>query len=565
MSKSMMGRLGRALVRQISFTGIVALQLFAGLTSPSLASTELEAQLLGISEHLMHDGASQLSDGGKVIQPALIAWIYGDNDYQAIWPDRERALEALSIIGASDLDGLDPRDYHHDELMSMWRHQDDVSADKTLRRARFDVLLTDGLLLYARHLLEGKMEPHRLDPSFNYKRRDFIPEKIAANLKQAIQEHSLTQAIDAIRPSSAFYLQMKAALVHYRALADAGRFRPLSPEVLLKPGQSHSNIVALRKRLRDTGYLDPDDTRSDYYDDQLVEAMRQFQQDHGLDVDGIVGRQSYELLNLSYAARVDSLRINMDRLRWLVQDPSREYIVVNIAGFELYYIRHDELIWETPVMTGTVEHQTPIFTERLKYLEFNPTWTVPRSIILRSLLPKFKANPNYVVDNNYDLIDRAGKKVNPLALNWSALNNNNFPYSVVQQPGENNALGRVKFIFPNRYAVYLHDTPSRALFSRSARAFSSGCVRVKQPLLFAQLLLDDPETWPLSEVEALVESRKPQQRVFLKRDIDINLMYWTTSPTRGGKLQFHRDIYNKDAAALVALNTPPRVIGLAGG
>ena len=555
----------------LSLLKSLPLLLLLSLTTIPVAATgtaagtseELQSQLLRISEHLMHDGEGQLSDGGTVYQPALIAKIYSDNGYRPVWPDRARGKEALSIIGDSQLDGLNPLDYHYDELNSMWQRRNEVWEDRNRIRARFDVLLTDGFLLYARHLLEGKVDPRQLDPSFNYGRRDFVPEQISERLRRAVAENRLAQTIAEIRPSTAFYAQMKAALVHYRVLASGGGFRPLSSDVVLKPGASHPNIVPLRGRLVDTGYLSADDATSPVFDNTLAAAMKQFQRDHGLDVDGVVGRQSFELLNMSYAARVESLRINMDRLRWLTQDLTDEFIVVNIAGFELYYLRDGELIWESPVMTGTVAHQTPIFTERLKYLEFNPTWTVPRSIIMRSLLPKFKANPQYAVDNFYHLIDRKGNKVDPLSLNWSTLNSNNFPYGVVQQPGENNALGRVKFIFPNRYAVYLHDTPSRALFSRSARAFSSGCVRVKNPLEFAEVLLDDPETWPLSKVQALVASRKPQHRVIMQRDVDIMLMYWTTSPTSGGKLQFHRDVYGKDLAALAALNRTPGVIGLA--
>jgi murein L,D-transpeptidase YcbB/YkuD len=259
----------------------------------------------------------------------------------------------------------------------------------------------------------------------------------------------------------------------------------------------------LRQRLRDLGYQVNADNGNPNYGPGLESAVRQFQADHGIDVDGVIGRQSYNFLNMSYRARVDSLRINMDRVRWISQSISDDYIVVNIAGFELYYHRGQEFQWETPVMTGTIQHQTPIFTAKLKYLEFNPIWTVPRSIIGRSLLPKFKANPQYVNDNNYHLYDRQGKLVDPMSIDWASSSISNFPYSVVQQPGDKNALGRVKFIFPNRHAVYLHDTPSRALFSRSARAFSSGCVRVKQPLEFASVLLNDPQRWSVEQVRDL--------------------------------------------------------------
>ena len=312
---------------------------------------------------------------------------------------------------------------------------------------------------------------------------------------------------------------------------------------MLKPGQSHANIPLLRERLAEMGYLQPGAPAGTRFDPALEEAVRRFQQDNALDVDGIVGRQSFSLLNLRYARRVELLRINMDRFRWIAHSMSDDFIVVNIAGFELYYLRGHRVIWETPVMVGTVAHQTPVFTARLKYLEFNPTWTVPRSIIARSLFPKFSANPQYVIDNRYNLIDSDGRHADPLTLDWSAYTGRNFPYSVVQEPGPNNALGRVKFIFPNRYAVYLHDTPSRALFARSARAFSSGCVRVRNPLEFAEVLLDDPQQWSLGQVESLVESRKPQERVFLQRPVDVMLMYWTTSPTPGGTVQFHADVY----------------------
>ena len=250
----------------------------------------------------------------------------------------------------------------------------------------------------------------------------------------------------------------------------------------------------------------------------------------------------------------------MDRLRWISRDLSDDFVVVNIAGFELYYLQDKHLVWETPVMTGTVQHQTPIFTRRLKYVEFNPTWTVPRSIIGRSLLPKFKANPQYPEDNDYVLYDQQGEAVDPHSIDWQAATLSNFPYRVVQQPGEKNALGQIKFIFPNEYAIYLHDTPSRALFSRSARAFSSGCVRVKDPLKFAEILLDDPEEWSLANVEAMIASRKPQERVFLDRDVDVMLMYWTTGPSNSGQLKFYSDVYGLDEAALAALDAPQVVL-----
>lgn len=534
--------------------------LLAALVWAAPSWADLQYELQSITEQLVLDGQGHLPSGGVVYQPAIVEEFYFDLGYQPAWQDREQAALVLALLQDSYADGLDPEDYHYSELMTIWSQRDVDWPERDRSRARFDVLLTDGTLLYIRHLLQGKADPRQLDPNFNYTRMDFDPKRVSINLRKAIAEKNIASVVEWARPSQAFYLQMKAALAYYRDLDARQQFTSIASDTVLKPGQSHANIPPLRTRLAELGYAGQGSSVSNLYDAELVASLKQFQQDHGLDVDGVVGRQSYAFLNMSYKARVNSLRINMDRLRWVAQDVTDDFIIVNIAGFEMYYIRNLELHWESPVMVGTIQHQTPIFTARLKYLEFNPIWTVPRSIIGRSLLPKFKANPQYVLDNNYHLYDRTGKQADPLKLNWASYSSNNFPFSVVQQPGTKNALGRVKFIFPNHHAVYLHDTPARNLFSRSARAFSSGCVRVKHPLEFAEVLLDDPQNWSLSQVEDLVASAKPQERVYLDREVDVMLMYWTTSPTRNGKLQFHADIYGKDPAALAALNTRPQVL-----
>lgn len=525
------------------------------------ARADIQHELVDITEGLLLGGEGQLHGGGQIFQPAIIEDFYAGNGYQPAWQSRDQAQVVLNLLRDSARDGLNPDDYHYTELMDLWSRRDQALEQRDRARARFDVMLSDGFVLYIRHLLEGKVDPRQLDPTFNFARRDFEPAVVAANLRRVIEEDRVAEIVEQARPTSPFYHQMKAALAHYRVLA-MDPFRSIPSDSVLKPGQAHANVLPLRKRLKELGYLGDRNAFSHSYDGELAAAVKLFQADHGIDVDGVVGAQSYAFLNMSWQARVDSLRINMDRVRWIYQDISDDAIVVNIAGFELYYLRDGEVVWETPVMTGTVAHQTPIFTKRLKYLEFNPTWTVPRSIIGRSLFPKFSTNPQYVIDNDYKLFDHKGQAVDPHSINWSAYNGRNFPYRVVQQPGDKNALGRVKFIFPNRYAIYLHDTPSRALFSRSARAFSSGCVRVKNPLEFAEVLLDDSQNWSLPQVRALVDSREPQRRVFLERDVDVMLMYWTTSPTRGGRLQFHSDVYGKDPAALAALEARPGVIGL---
>jgi murein L,D-transpeptidase YcbB/YkuD len=503
------------------------------------AQANLGDELRNITEHLVLDGGGQLPSGGIVYQPGIVEEFYFEDNYQPIWTDREQAEKVLSLIASAAEDGLNPEDYHYSTLRSML-DQDRATQNTSDRiRAVFDVLLSDGVILYVRHLSQGKVDPRQMDPHFNYSRLDFEPKTVSAALRKAVNEDSISDIMEQSRPRQRFYRQMMEALARYRHLAASDdAFIDIPDDVVLKPGMSNANVLPLRKRLLETGHLDASSESSTVFDQSLEEAVRRFQKDNDLDVDGIVGKQSYAILNLSWTDRVNALRLNMDRLRWIYRDLSDDVIVVNIAGFELYYLRDNELVWDTPVMTGTLQHQTPVFTERLKYLEFNPTWTVPRSIIQRSLFPKFSANPQYVLENNYQLIDRNGQQADPMAIDWSAYTGSNFPYGVVQQPGERNALGRVKFIFPNRHAIYLHDTPSRALFARSSRAFSSGCVRVKNPLQFAEILLADPNNCSPPQVQAL-------------------LMYWTTSPTSDGGVQFHPDIYGKDPAMLAALDSPP--------
>jgi len=484
------------------------LAIYSGAVQASV-----EEALRNITEHLILDGDGQLPTGGVVFQPAIIEAFYSEDNYQSVWNDREQAVRVLDILAGAAEDGLNPEDYHYATLQTMLDENELSWTTGNRSRALFDVLLSDGVILYIRHLSQGKVDPRQMDPSFNYSRLEFEPTKISTALRRAVSEDTIDRIMEDLRPQQRFYQQMTTALASYRDLAAGEAFVDIPDDVVLKPGNDHANVLALRKRLVGSGQLDPAFESSTLFDTQLEAAVRRFQKDNDLDVDGIVGKQSYALLNLSWADRVDALRLNMDRLRWVYRDISDDLILVNIAGFELYYIRDNALIWDSPVMTGTIQHQTPVFTEQLKYLEFN----------------------------------------------WSAYNSSNFPYSVVQQPGENNALGRVKFIFPNQHAIYLHDTPSRALFSRSSRAFSAGCVRVKNPLQFAEILLDDPDKWPLQKIRDLVASDKTKERVYLPRKVDVMLMYWTASPTSDGGVQFHPDIYNKDPAMLRALNAPPPV------
>lgn len=539
--------------------------LALGLLLSTFVQADVSRDIRNINESLFVDRLdTRALARGTVHSPEFVGVFYHLLEYQPAWTDPDYVAEMIKLLGDSTLEGLNPDDYHYSELRALRREYKAEQADKDIIRAQFDVLLSDGILLFARHLLEGKVDPRTMDSSWNYPRRDFVPEVVAEALVQAILERRVGQALEQLKPNVPVYKKMKEELAYYRELADTQQFFMVPGDTVLKPKQTRASVVLLRRRLTQLGYLPLNAPESEYFDPKLEGAVRKFQHDHSIDSDGIVGRQSFEVLNMTFQQRVDKLRINIDRIRWISQDVSNDFILVNIAGYELQYFRNRTPVWETPVMTGTISTRTPIFQKRLRYLEFNPTWTPPRSIINRSLFSKFKANPQYAIDKNYQFYNSAGTAVDPFVIEWSKYTGLNFPYKVVQMPGPYNAMGQVKFMFPNRHAVYLHDTPSKALFSRTSRAFSAGCIRVKNPLELARILLDDPENWSTEEIDALLASGKPQQVARIQRKIDVLLMYWTVSPTTSTRMQFHPDIYELDAPALAALDAPVTVVDAAG-
>jgi murein L,D-transpeptidase YcbB/YkuD len=290
------------------------------------------------------------------------------------------------------------------------------------------------------------------------------------------------------------------------------------------------------------------------YDSGLVEAVIAFQMRHALDPDGVVGPATLAALNVTVEDRIDQIRVNLERARWVLRELEKDFIIVNIAGFYVSLIRDDKQLWQTPVIVGKTYHKTPIFRDMMSYVVFNPTWTVTRNIIRNEIIPKTKKDPSYLTQHNFDLIDGAGKKINPASIDWPTVNARKFPYRVVQRAGPDNALGMVKFIFPNKYAVYLHDTPGRDLFSRSERAFSHGCIRVKDPLTFAELLLGDQSKWTREKIDAVIEGGKTTT-VHLSRKLPVLLLYWTVDPDPTGNVRFYTDVYDRDKGVLQALDT----------
>lgn len=253
-------------------------------------------------------------------------------------------------------------------------------------------------------------------------------------------------------------------------------------------------------------------------------------------------------------ARIDQIRVNLERARWMLHDVPQTFVVADIAGFEAGYFRAGRLIWRSRVQVGKPYRSTPIFRSNISYLVLNPTWTVPPGIEARDILPAVKRNRGYLAAKNLRVIDQQGRTVDPARIDWSRYSGRNFPYTFRQDPGPDNALGQIKFMFPNPHFVYLHDTPSKDLFERDVRAFSSGCIRVERPLELAELLLNDPDQWSLEKIRSAVDTQKTRT-VTLPAPVPVLLYYWTAQGQADGSVHFKNDVYRRDPAVLKALDS----------
>ena len=350
--------------------------------------------------------------------------------------------------------------------------------------------------------------------------------------------------------------RLETQLQQHRALADAGGWPEVPDGPTIRPDAEDPRLAPLAKRLLVSGDISAADMSesTSEYNETLQEAVRHFQARHGLEADGLVGRATLRALNVSIERRIEQIRVNLERLRWDLDTVSQDLILVNIPAFEAHFIRDGEIVWTTNVIVGDPENKTPVFNSRLKSVVFNPTWTVPHSIASKELLPKIKKDPSFFRRGNYDLFDRAGKPVDPSSVEWNAVEQGTFHFTMMQQPGPANQMGQVKFMIPNDYSVCLHDTPDKSLFASAGRAFSHGCIRLEEPLGLAEVLLGS-QNWTRKQVDSQVKSRETRS-VVLAEPLPVHVVYWTAEVDDLGVMHFYDDIYEWDATVLERLDKP---------
>ena len=522
-----------------------------------LVSLPLAGQAAGEVSERIRQRVGQIASGehlkfnddtiaSVVVLPAL----YEKYDYQIIWRNKDSIQQLVSTVDSIYLEGLNPADYHSEKIRSLLEEQEtDPEED---RQVELDLLLTDSLIRLGYHLLIGKVDPEVLDSHWNMNR--MLPGlDLVLALSIAIDAGNVTELIDSFRPQAPAYQNLVAALAHYRDIQAQGGWPTVPDDETLKPEMKDARITLLRKRLHVTGDMSAENMESTLFDNSVEEGVRHFQQRHGLDDDGIVGKGTLAALNVSVMKRVDQIRVNLERARWILHDLPDEFVIVDITGFYVKYFRGGEVVWEGRAQVGKPYRKTPVFKDQIRYLEFNPTWTVPPTILRNDVLPAIKRDPGYLVKKNMRVLDRKGNPVDAAAIDWSQYPEKSFPYMIRQEPGPGNALGRIKFMFPNKHLVYLHDTPSKSLFERSDRAFSSGCIRVENPFDFAERLLEKTPGWDRSRIMREVDNAKTS-RVNLAEQVTVMLLYWTVAVDAAGTVFFKEDIYQRDAVVLDGLN-----------
>ena len=466
---------------------------------------------------------------------------------ELLWLGSRRPNELLARLQNAASDGLDPKDYPSKQLAGLAAAK---STDDKRSLALVELFFSAAFLEYASDVKVGRFLPRKVDPNFFIEGRTIDQ---TAALKSLAGVDNLDRFFSAWQPSNPRYAALRSALANYLALADKGGWGSVPLGEALKPGMKDPRVPAIRTRLKLSDGVGPSRVEPEIYDDALVDAVKRFQARQGLENDGVIGASTIVAMNVPLQERIQSIVMAMERLRWMPEDLGQQYVIVNIAGFDLRRINGGNVEEHMAVVVGKPYTRTPVFSDRIRYVEFNPYWTVPPGIAANEELPKLRKNPASLSAQGFELV-RGNQVVDPASIDWSRYAGGNFPFQIRQRPGANNALGHVKLMFPNEHNVYLHDSPAHSLFSRNVRAFSHGCIRLARPLDLAEQVLraGGISGWNRDRIDQVVASAK-NTVVNLQRPLPVHITYMTAW-VDGDLVNFRPDIYGHDAKLLAALD-----------
>jgi L,D-transpeptidase YcbB len=475
---------------------------------------------------------------------------YSARDHSPVWTTErgltERGKAVLRLPSFAGQEGLEPGDYTLAETTPA------ISTDGDVVGARREIAVANLIMKYASDVGDGRGYVRAFKPELFVFKESVNP---GAVLRSAAEAEDMIAYFATLPPAAQAYRDLRDQLAVYRKIAAAGDWPRLDGRSALKPGGSGTEVAALRGVLLRTGDLanvsEVPLKAAGAYEGSLVEGVKAFQKRHGLTPDGIVGARTRSALNTPPGQRIRQILVNMERLRWTPDMLGDPHVAVNIAGFELTAVRGGNAVLQMPVIVGKAYRESPVFSDRISYLVLNPDWTVPRVIATEDILPKVRQSSSYLSDNGFQVFAANGTQDDPGTVDWKRLGVNNFPYRLVQAPGLRNALGTIKFMFPNRFSVYLHDTPSRELFAKEVRTLSSGCIRVAQPVELAEFVLNSGD-WDADAVRREIEAGKTRN-VRIAAPVPVHLFYQTAWVGPDGAVQFRDDISGRDCTLAAAL------------
>jgi murein L,D-transpeptidase YcbB/YkuD len=491
--------------------------------------------------------------GEKIQCESVLPTFYLRRGFESAWANKDRKA-LLNVLKLADEEGLTPSDYHFEAIRDF---QETVNTAE--EKAELDLLLTDAFLLYASHLINGKVNPESVGSEWNAVRREGNARDF---LEKALADDDVFKFLQNSAPRHREYIELKGHLKVYDRLKEAGGWTSIPDGETLKKGMIDSiRVPILMKRLSVTNDLREPQEDPFTYSEMVAEAVKNYQIRNGLESDGNLGKQTLSSLNLTIEERIEQIKVNLERYRWISKELGEHFVLVNIANYQMRVFKDDQLTFEQKVIVGKPFRKTPVFSSKMTYLVLNPTWTVPPTILFNDILPEVQKNVGYLATKNMKVLQGQGSTaivIDPTAIDWSVLSRNRFPYTLRQDAGPTNALGVVKFIFPNKYNVYLHDTPSKELFNRTDRAFSSGCIRLNHSLGFAHYLLKEDPSWTEEKIQKVIETGR-EQTVILPKPINVHILY-LTAWTENGQIHFRTDLYQRDPAVAKALKQAPPII-----
>lgn len=490
--------------------------------------------------------AFQMSVAESTSAGSGLAEFYRNNGFEPVWvgDTPEHAARRAALIRALsnvEMHGLPASRYDVQSLISKMQ---DAKSVRDL--GQIEAELSRVFLNYARDVQSGALRPSQIDPGLvrTVKR---LPAEEHLNAVLASKSGAYIQQL---APQTGQYRALMKQKMALEALIAKGGWGSTVPVDKLELGDSGPNVIKLRNRLVSLGYMKP--TASPTFDETLLSAVKDFQRDHGLEPDGVAGQGTITELNRPASDRLKAVLVALERERWLPRERGERHILVNQADFSAKIVDDGRVTFETRAVIGknTHDRRSPEFSDEMEHMVINPSWYVPRSIITKEYLPKLRANPNAV--GHIEITDRRGRQVNRGAVDFTQFTAKNFPFAMRQPPSKSNALGLVKFMFPNKHNIYLHDTPQKSLFAREVRAFSHGCIRLAQPFEFAYALLARQEEDPKAFFHRILSTGK-ETKVNLDKPVPVHLIYRTAYIGPKGEVQYRRDVYDRDRKIWEAL------------